>query len=240
MSIPVIDDFISSFLINATWGPHASAALGNTLPPGRLQHQPSISLLSLGDPDDDDDDDDDDEDAIFHVFDHKKHKKHKKHDKDKKKKHPPKATIPLNNIVIALTDPDAPSRDNPKWSEMAHWLAVGVSTNLSSTFSPSSTSNRLTIQTTDDNGDDKKQIVGLVDLLPYKPPGPPPKTGKHRYVFVALSPLNGTSEPLSFDVPKERRHWGGEGERVGIRQWAEKHGLVPIGANFVYAKDRKQ
>jgi hypothetical protein len=27
-------------------------------------------------------------------------------------------------LTIALTDPDAPSRGNPKWSEMCHWLAV--------------------------------------------------------------------------------------------------------------------
>ena len=27
-------------------------------------------------------------------------------------------------LTIALTDPDAPSRDNPKWSEMCHWIAI--------------------------------------------------------------------------------------------------------------------
>lgn len=27
-------------------------------------------------------------------------------------------------IAIALTDPDAPSRDDPKWSEMCHWIAI--------------------------------------------------------------------------------------------------------------------
>jgi hypothetical protein len=27
-------------------------------------------------------------------------------------------------LTIALTDPDAPSRDDPKWSEMCHWIAV--------------------------------------------------------------------------------------------------------------------
>lgn len=25
-------------------------------------------------------------------------------------------------FVAALTDPDAPSRERPKWSEMAHWV----------------------------------------------------------------------------------------------------------------------
>lgn len=27
-------------------------------------------------------------------------------------------------VTIALTDPDAPSREDPKWSEMCHWIAT--------------------------------------------------------------------------------------------------------------------
>jgi phosphatidylethanolamine-binding protein (PEBP) family uncharacterized protein len=27
---------------------------------------------------------------------------------------------------VTLTDPDAPSRDNPEWSEICHWIAAGV------------------------------------------------------------------------------------------------------------------
>ncbi len=27
-------------------------------------------------------------------------------------------------LTIALTDPDAPSRGDPKWSEMCHWIAI--------------------------------------------------------------------------------------------------------------------
>lgn len=26
-------------------------------------------------------------------------------------------------MTLALTDPDAPARDNPEWSEMCHWIA---------------------------------------------------------------------------------------------------------------------
>jgi len=211
----VIDDFHSSFLINATWGKHASAALGNTLDPEKLQHQPIVTLVEPGDSGGEDDED---------VLKHKKHEKHGEHTA------PIKPTIPLNNLVIALTDPDAPSRDDPKWSEMAHWLAIGVPmdrTTLPAVYQLS-------------NDKDKEPTHGLVDILPYKPPGPPSKTGKHRYVFIAFSPLNGTSEPLHLSVPKERRHWGFEGERMGVRQWAAENGLVPIGANFVYAQNAKQ
>ncbi|CAD0114942.1 unnamed protein product [Aureobasidium uvarum] len=40
--------------------------------------------------------------------------------------HPiPSAWIPDDNeFVLALTDPDAPSRDDPKWSQVCHWLGT--------------------------------------------------------------------------------------------------------------------
>ncbi len=76
--------------------------------------------------------------------------------------------------VFALTDPDAPSRDHPKWSEFCHWIASGTPT-LSSSGALS---------------------FHLKDLIKYKPPGPPPKTGKHRYVFIAFVPANGTIDDL--------------------------------------------
>jgi hypothetical protein len=27
-------------------------------------------------------------------------------------------------LTIVLTDPDAPSRENPKWGEMCHWISI--------------------------------------------------------------------------------------------------------------------
>lgn len=65
--------------------------------------------------------------------------------------------------------------------------------------------------------------------MPYKPPGPPPKTGKHRYVFVALAPRNGTTERLNLSVPKDRQRWGFEGERAGLKEWARENGLGVVG-----------
>lgn len=65
--------------------------------------------------------------------------------------------------------------------------------------------------------------------MPYKPPGPPPKTGKHRYVFVALAPINGTTERLNLSKPGDRQRWGFEGERAGLREWARENGLGIVG-----------
>uniref|UniRef100_A0A0P4WPH1 Phosphatidylethanolamine-binding protein n=1 Tax=Scylla olivacea TaxID=85551 RepID=A0A0P4WPH1_SCYOL len=59
--------------------------------------------------------------------------------------------------TLCMTDPDAPSREDPKFGEWQHWLVVNISGNDVS------------------NGDTLSQYVG---------PGPPRGTGLHRYVFV--------------------------------------------------------
>jgi phosphatidylethanolamine-binding protein (PEBP) family uncharacterized protein len=94
-------------------------------------------------------------------------------------------------LTIALTDPDAPSRQNPKWSQMCHWIATDVrlSTSSDDELLPSNSHRN------------KHHHRSLTEIMPYKPPGPPPKTGRHRYVFVALAPLNGTTERLDLSVP---------------------------------------
>lgn len=71
-------------------------------------------------------------------------------------------------------------------------------------------------------------------------PGPPPKTGKHRYVFLVLAPANSTTEELHLSKPKDRQHWGYDWERMGVRQWMMENGLVAVGANFIYAQNKKQ
>lgn len=119
--------------------------------------------------------------------------------------------------TIAMTDPDAPSRDNPEWSEMCHWIAANVSLHSSSSIQ-------------------KK----FDEIMPYKPPGPPETTGKHRYVLIAYAPANMTTEPLNLTKPGDRQHWGTGKERHGVRDWANANGLVSVGANFIYAKNKKQ
>lgn len=161
------------------------------------------------------------------------------------------------SLVIVITDPDAPSRDDPKWSEFCHWIAVGPLVTADCPIS-----------------DEQTQIHGccssvslgpLEDVVSYTPPAPPEKTGKHRYVILALAPVNGTSEKLHLSKPKERKRWGYDkpvnGKTHGVRDWAVENGLVPFGklwtqtersvdflgltsrytaANFIYAQNKKQ
>ncbi|KAK5656727.1 hypothetical protein OQA88_4275 [Cercophora sp. LCS_1] len=121
-----------------------------------------------------------------------------------------------SSYAMVLTDPDAPSRDNPEWSEFCHWIATGRGSDH---------------QYSDPGCEDPVQ-ARLEDVMPYKPPGPPKDTGKHRYVFLLLKPKNGTSEELHLSKLSDRKHWGydtGDGETRGVRDWADENGLFPIG-----------
>ena len=159
---------------------NATAEVGNTINPSRVQKQPDIEFI----------------DAVPELWTTTKSK--------------------TAQLTVALTDPDAPSRDNPEWSEICHWIATDVSL-------------------TKPDDDDYKGFgfsPDVTEVMPYKPPGPPPKTGKHRYVFVALAPKNGTTESLSLSKPDDRQHWGYEKERQGLRLWAEEMGLRVVGEFF--------
>ena len=118
-------------------------------------------------------------------------------------------------FTLILTDPDAKSRENPKISEMCHWIVTNLT--IPAPWSV----------------DMFKLKEG--ELVEYLPPSPPAKTGKHRYVFVLLE---GKTNHLS--SPKERPHWGYGKIRHGVRDWAEENNLEVVGANFFYAANQKQ
>ncbi|KAF2214620.1 hypothetical protein CERZMDRAFT_95012 [Cercospora zeae-maydis SCOH1-5] len=131
-------------------------------------------------------------------------------------------TNEVPQLTLILTDPDARSRDNPDWSQMCHWIITNVSL-------------------TDTSGERFEDgLEHAEEIISYQPPGPPPETGKHRYVFAALAPKNGTSAKLHLSKPKQRQHWGYGTLRAGVREWADENGLAVVGANFVYAQDKKQ
>jgi phosphatidylethanolamine-binding protein len=126
-----------------------------------------------------------------------------------------------DTYTLALTDPDAKSRSNPKWSEMCHWLLTNLTTGLPMPDPP--------------NNESPSAFKLPGELKGYKPPGPPPKTGAHRYVFVLLK---GPAHDLA--PPKDRQHWGYGKVRHGVRDWAKDNNLTVIGANFFFAQNKKQ
>ncbi len=115
--------------------------------------------------------------------------------------------------VLALTDPDAPSRDDPKWSEMCHWIAAGLAVSDDAEATGA-------VRAAGHGPCWAVRLADLEDVMPYKPPGPPEKTGKHRYVFLAFAPANGTDEKLNLSKPDDRQHWGTGKKGHGVRDWA--------------------
>jgi hypothetical protein len=75
----------------------------------------------------------------------------------------------------------------------------------------------------------------LKEFVSYKPPGPPEGTGIHRYVVVVMVAANGTTEVLDLDVPSKRKHWGYDGERSGVKEFAKRNGLKVIGKFLLFS-----
>ncbi|KAA6409944.1 MAG: hypothetical protein FRX48_06558 [Lasallia pustulata] len=144
---------------------------------------------------------------------------------------PSRTLKPDTTYTLALTDPDATSRSDPKKGEMCHWIATNI------TLESSTAETRDVVFT-----------PSFDELMPYIPPSPPPKTGYHRYVFVLLAPPSSTEASpnavrttgLGLKKPKDRPHWGYGKVGKGVRDWAEDNDLVVVGANFFYTENEKQ
>ncbi|GAA5878640.1 hypothetical protein JCM1840_003537 [Sporobolomyces johnsonii] len=85
------------------------------------------------------------------------------------------------HYTLALLDPDAPSKSDPKWAPFRHWLITGVRPGEPARF-------------------------GEV-LTSYMGPAPPAGTGPHRYAYLlyrqpahAAPKLHGNPERRSFDI----------------------------------------
>ncbi|KAG7289239.1 hypothetical protein NEMBOFW57_005604 [Staphylotrichum longicolle] len=133
----------------------------------------------------------------------------------------PSASSTYRNVsyVITLTDPDAPSRDDPKWSEFLPLGCVRHPETLSATPRPGPC----------------PPVLTDLDEVMRTSPGPAEKT--------ASIAINGTTDKLHLSKPSDRKHWGYDpkkGKTKGVREWAEENGLAPVGANFIYAKNKKQ
>jgi phosphatidylethanolamine-binding protein len=140
----------------------------------------------------------------------------------------PTPTKKNSTFTLVLTDPDATSRVKPVMSEMCHWIL----TNLTTPHPEDAVSTTTEIDTPF-LGISKSKVEG--ELKSYYPPAPPPKTGKHRYVFVLLE-----GESKEIEAPKKRPHWGTGKVRHGVKDWAKDNGLTVVGANFFYAQNKKQ
>ncbi|KAH3671792.1 hypothetical protein WICMUC_004550 [Wickerhamomyces mucosus] len=125
-------------------------------------------------------------------------------------------------FTLVLTDPDAPSRTDKKWSEYAHFIKTNISLN-SVGLKKDSEFNSSELE----NGD---------VILPYQGPAPPKGTGKHRYVFVLYRQQ--PSNNKNFEPPKSRPNWNYNEPGVGVKKWANSYNLEPFALNFFNAENK--
>lgn len=127
---------------------------------------------------------------------------------------PSRTLKPDTTYTLVLTDPDATSRSDPTMSQYLHWIATNI------TLAPSPAENK------------NIAFSPIYDeLIPYRGPAPPPKTGYHRYTFVLLVPSASTegSHGLHLTTPSERPHWGYGKVGKGVRDWAKDNNLDVVG-----------
>ncbi|PFH47277.1 hypothetical protein AMATHDRAFT_77273 [Amanita thiersii Skay4041] len=116
--------------------------------------------------------------------------------------------------TLVMTDPDAPSREEPLFREFRHWVITGIK---SAPDSSSKVANLNAIKT-------------KPSTTPYRPPGPRPGSGIHRYTFLLFEePAGGITipqgEPEYGSALEERRSWD-------AMAFARKYNLKLVGANF--------
>ncbi|KAJ2904798.1 PEBP-like protein [Zalerion maritima] len=104
------------------------------------------------------------------------------------------------SYTLAMLDPDAPTRMDPMFRSFRHWVVTGVKK----------------------VGGGGKLRLGKNATTPYRPPGPRPNSGVHRYTFILFK------EPDAFEVPKDAKEHGAaleERRSWNAMDFAETSGL---------------
>lgn len=108
--------------------------------------------------------------------------------------------------TVVMTDPDAPSRQDPKFREWRHWTAMNISAE-------------------NPRGDEVAAYVGS---------GPPQGTGYHRYVIAVLRQTHGKIQDMK-QVPHIKFTAEGRG-KWKLQDFAHQHHLELIAADFYQAQ----
>ena len=117
--------------------------------------------------------------------------------------------------TLILTDPDAPSRENPTYREWLHWVVKNVKV-----------TNRRRVDV--EAGD---------TVVEYVSSAPPKDTGKHRYVFLLFEQKNGYIDCSDEQVLVAR---GGKGEgrpKFNTQKFIQDNNLGRlVGSNYYLAE----
>jgi len=122
----------------------------------------------------------------------------------------PVAEEAANTYTLVMTDPDAPSREDPKYGQWRHWLVTGVQL-------PAGT-------------ESVSALKSKVAETPYYPPAPPPGSGYHRYVFLLFQEPSGGIN-LSADAVERKGDFEAR-PKWNALTFAENYGLKLVGINY--------
>ncbi|SCW03043.1 LAFE_0G01684g1_1 [Lachancea fermentati] len=128
-------------------------------------------------------------------------------------------------FTLVITDPDAPSRSDHKWSEYCHYVEADIRMPFAYSRASSSAVPDFVAS----------ELAGGHVLADYVGPAPPKGTGKHRYVLL-LYKQSGPASQLSKIA--DRPNWGYGAPATGAHRWAAENGLELVAANFFYAENK--
>jgi len=123
--------------------------------------------------------------------------------------------------TLVVTDPDAPSREDPKFREFRHWVVSDLKLPV-----VHASDVRGTYVTTSGNA-----------ITPWYPPEPPAGSGPHRYVFLLFrEPADGV------DIPKdavERKAEASARQKWKAIKFGDKYNMKLVGATFFFTEIKK-
>ncbi|EJS42655.1 tfs1p [Saccharomyces arboricola H-6] len=131
-------------------------------------------------------------------------------------------------FTLVMTDPDAPSKTDHKWSEFCHLVECDLKLLNQSTHETSGTADFFASEI---------NSSGSNTLVEYMGPAPPKGSGPHRYVFLLFRQPKGVSSS-KFSKIKDRPNWGYGTPATGVYKWAKENNLQLVASNFFYAETK--
>lgn len=132
-------------------------------------------------------------------------------------------------FTLVITDPDAPSRSDHKWSEFCHYIEADIKIlDQTATATSGKVSEPQFVCSKLNSG---------TELVSYHGPAPPKGTGKHRYVLLLYKQPAGVVSSKFTEV-KDRPNWGYGTPATGVKKWASENNLKPIAANFFLVENK--
>ncbi|CCD24790.1 YbhB/YbcL family Raf kinase inhibitor-like protein NDAI_0D04770 [Naumovozyma dairenensis CBS 421] len=120
-----------------------------------------------------------------------------------------------DRFTFVMTDPDAPSRTDKTYSEYCHYVETDIDLSKA-------------------DAEGWRPIGNGKVVSSYIGPGPPPKTGKHRYVFLLYKQPRDLTK---FTEVKGQFNWGYGIPGVGANKWASENKLDLVAADFFFSEN---